>query len=163
MINALNWHCYFEKQSPEVFYKLRTAFSFKHFWWLLLYFSYWKQKIEYSFPLCLSPISENFILWFFILWRQKGNNNGRKQKTENRKQICTVVSVNTNKKKTLVVLELQGCNVQMQPSRGVLKERCSENMQQIYRKTPMPKCDWNHTSAYVFSCKFAAYFQNTFC
>ena len=37
--------------------------------------------------------------------------------------------------------------------------------------TPMPKCDfnkvvlhlyWNHTSAWVFSCKFAAYFQNTF-
>ena len=35
----------------------------------------------------------------------------------------------------------------------------------------MPKCDfkkaverlyWNHTSAWVFSCKFAAYFQNTF-
>ena len=35
----------------------------------------------------------------------------------------------------------------------------------------MPKCDfnkvalqlyWNHISAWVFSCKFAAYFQNTF-
>ena len=34
----------------------------------------------------------------------------------------------------------------------------------------MPKCDfnkvakpryWDHTSAYVFSCKYAAYFQNT--
>ena len=44
-------------------------------------------------------------------------------------------------------------------------------MQQIYRRTPMPKCNfnkvakqlyWNHTSAWVFSCKFAAYFQNTF-
>ena len=44
-------------------------------------------------------------------------------------------------------------------------------MPQIYRKTPMPKCDfykltkqryWNHTLAWVFSCKFAAYFQNTF-
>ena len=37
-----------------------------------------------------------------------------------------------------------------------------------YRRTPMPKCDFskvaysNHTSAWVFSCKFAAYFQNTF-
>ena len=28
--------------------------------------------------------------------------------------------------------------VQKQPSRGVLIKRCSENMQQIYRKTPMP-------------------------
>ena len=44
-------------------------------------------------------------------------------------------------------------------------------MRQIYRKTHMPKCDfnkvalqfyWNCTSAWVFSCKFAAYFQNTF-
>ena len=47
----------------------------------------------------------------------------------------------------------------------------SEDMQQIYWRTPMPKCGfnkvakqlyWNHTSAWVFSCKFAAYFQNTF-
>ena len=58
-----------------------------------------------------------------------------------------------------------------QPPRGILKKRCSENMQQIYRRTPMLKCDfnkvakqlyWNCTSARVFSCKFAAYFQNTF-
>ena len=43
-----------------------------------------------------------------------------------------------------------------------------ENMQQIYRRTPMPKYDlnkaarqlyWNHTSVWVFYCKFAAYFQ----
>ena len=30
-----------------------------------------------------------------------------------------------------------------QPSRGVLKKRCSENMQQIYKRTPMSKCDFN--------------------
>ena len=53
--------------------------------------------------------------------------------------------------------------IQKQPFRGVPKKRCSENKQQIYRRTPMPKCDfnkvakqlyWNHTSAWVFSCKF---------
>ena len=27
--------------------------------------------------------------------------------------------------------------------RGVLIKRCSENIQQIYRRTPMPKCDFN--------------------
>ena len=27
--------------------------------------------------------------------------------------------------------------------RSVLKKRFSENMQQIYRRTPMPKCDFN--------------------
>ena len=30
--------------------------------------------------------------------------------------------------------------VQKQPSRGIFRKRCSENMQQIYRRTPMPKC-----------------------
>ena len=30
---------------------------------------------------------------------------------------------------------------QKQPPRGVPRKRCSENMQQIYRRTPMPKCD----------------------
>ena len=30
-----------------------------------------------------------------------------------------------------------------QPSRGVLRKMCSKNMQQIYRKTPIPKCDFN--------------------
>ena len=34
-------------------------------------------------------------------------------------------------------------NAQKQPSRGVLMKRCSENMQQIYRRTSMPKCDFN--------------------
>ena len=52
---------------------------------------------------------------------------------------------------------------------GVPRKTCSANMQQIYRRTPMPTCDfnkvalelyWNRTSAWVFFCKFAAYFQN---
>ena len=58
-----------------------------------------------------------------------------------------------------------------QPPKGVPRKRYSENMQQIYRITSMPKCDfnklakqlyWNRTSAWVFSWKLAAYFQNTF-
>ena len=53
--------------------------------------------------------------------------------------------------------------IQKQLSRGVLRKRCSENMQQIYRRTPMPKCDFNkvaqqlysnHISAWMF-CEFA--------
>ena len=44
-------------------------------------------------------------------------------------------------------------------------------MKQIYRRTPMSKCDfnkvakqiyWNHTLPWVFYGKFATYFQNTF-
>ena len=47
-----------------------------------------------------------------------------------------------------------------QPTGGVLRKRCSENMQQIYRRKPIPECDlnkvatqlyWSHTSARVFS------------
>ena len=30
-----------------------------------------------------------------------------------------------------------------QPSRGVLRKRCSETLQQIYKRTPMLKCDFN--------------------
>ena len=63
---------------------------------------------------------------------------------------------------------LTSYELQKQPSRGVLRKRCSENMQQIDRRTPMPKRDFNkvtkqiHTSAWVFSYKFAAYFPNIF-
>ena len=32
---------------------------------------------------------------------------------------------------------------QKQPFKDILKKRCSENMLQIYRRTPMLKCDFN--------------------
>ena len=59
---------------------------------------------------------------------------------------------------------------QKQSSRGVLRKRCSENMQQIYRRTLMSKCDFNkvpevflgkgvRTSAWVFSYKFQNFFS----
>ena len=64
---------------------------------------------------------------------------------------------------------------QRQPPKYVFKKKCSKNMQQTSGRTPMPKCDfnkvakqlyrqlyWNPISAWVFSCKFAAYSQNTF-
>ena len=52
---------------------------------------------------------------------------------------------------------------QKQPFIGALTKTCSENMQQIYRrKTVAKQLYWHHTSARLFSCKFAAYFQNTF-
>ena len=33
-------------------------------------------------------------------------------------------------------------DTQKQPPGGVFKKGCSENMQQIYRRTPMPKYDF---------------------
>ena len=68
------------------------------------------------------------------------------------------------------ILQNTGVDVQKQPSRGILEKSSSENMQKIYRRTPMSKCDcnnvvkqfyWNHTST-SFCCKFAAYFKDTF-
>ena len=50
--------------------------------------------------------------------------------------------------------------MQKQPFRGVLRKRSSGNMLQIYRRTPVLKCDFNKVA--LLSCKFAAYFQNTF-
>ena len=59
--------------------------------------------------------------------------------------------------------ECQRCyhesSIQKQPSSAVLTKKCSENMPQIYRRTPIPKCNfnkvvkhlyWNHTSACNF-------------
>ena len=61
---------------------------------------------------------------------------------------------------------------QKQLSRGILRKRCSENMQQVYRRSPCRniilkkllynQLCWNRTSAWIFSCEFAAFFQNTF-
>ena len=35
---------------------------------------------------------------------------------------------------------------QKHPSRGVIQKSCSEIMKQIYRRTPMPTCDFNHVA-----------------
>ena len=37
-----------------------------------------------------------------------------------------------------------------QPLTGVPRKRCSENMQQIYRRTPMPKCDFNKVALQLY-------------
>ena len=76
-----------------------------------------------------------------------------------------------NKEHSLRFLDLHKPvkDTQQQPPRGVLRKRCSENMQLIYRKSPMPKCDFNIVATATLlkshfgmgvSCKFAACFQN---
>ena len=61
--------------------------------------------------------------------------------------------------------------VHKQPSIDVFIKKCPENMQRFYRRTPIRKYDfnkvarqlyWDHTSAWVFSCKLAANFQDNF-
>ena len=62
----------------------------------------------------------------------------------------------------------QPSSARSSPSEVFLRKRRSENMQQIYRKTTLPKCNfnkvanllyWNCTLAWVFSCEFITYFQ----
>ena len=39
--------------------------------------------------------------------------------------------------------------IQKQPPRGLPRRRCSENMQKIYRRKPMPNCDFNKVAKYT--------------
>ena len=46
---------------------------------------------------------------------------------------------------------IENCK-QMQPSRDVIKKRCSWNMQQVYKRAPMPKCDFNKVAKHLDGC-----------
>ena len=39
---------------------------------------------------------------------------------------------------------------QKQPPRGVPRKRCSKNIQQICRRTPMPKCNYNKVAKELY-------------
>ena len=52
-------------------------------------------------------------------------------------------SINLNKQSSEYVRIMEN-NRQKQSSRGVLRKWCSKNKQQIYRRTPIPKCDFNN-------------------
>ena len=59
----------------------------------------------------------------------------------------------TKKRNSIAVVFLEQ---QKHSSGGVLRKRGSENMQQIYRRTPMPKCDFNNVDLKTFrSVNFA--------
>ena len=45
---------------------------------------------------------------------------------------------------------LWNASMQKQPSRGVPMKRCSENMQQIYRRTPLAKCDFDKVAKELY-------------
>ena len=94
----------------------------------------------------------------------------RKKKKKKVKLGESVKTFHQRKVLKLYIKNFTSFTSKKQPSRVVLIKRFSENMQQIYSRTSMLKCDsnkvakqlfWNNTSAWVF-CKFAAYFLNTF-
>ena len=53
---------------------------------------------------------------------------------------------------------VQICVIEKQPPRGVFKKRRSENMQQIYSRTLMPKCDFNKVANWVYIVTFVLQF-----
>ena len=60
-------------------------------------------------------------------------------------------------------LQENTCASQKQPFRGVLEKRCSENVQQIYRRILMPKYDLNKVAKHrCFSVTFARFFRTAF-
>ena len=42
---------------------------------------------------------------------------------------------------------------QKQPSKGVRRKRCSENTQQVYRRKPMPKCNFKKVAKHFLHKK----------
>ena len=58
--------------------------------------------------------------------------------TQNLQQLYKFQKINVKSKRTVVP-----SIVQKQSSKDVLGKRCSENMQQIYRRTPTPKWHFN--------------------
>ena len=75
--------------------------------------------------LFLYPLKTSENLCFFLYFQ------GVKKETRGMKWV--------NWERSIIVVT--GCRHQKQPSIGVLRKRCYKNIEQIYRKTPVPKCD----------------------
>ena len=57
--------------------------------------------------------------------------------------MLLISQINLKKSSQLTNLEDTTIYYQKQSPRGALRKRCSENMRQIYLRTPMLKCDLN--------------------
>ena len=65
--------------------------------------------------------------------------------------VVIVVGVGCEKSQRVIRVSKRYFSLtQKEPSRGVLRKRCSENMQQIYRRTRMPKCDFNKVAKQLY-------------
>ena len=63
----------------------------------------------------------------------------------------------------ITLLHVIAFHLLKQPTRSALTKRCSENMQQVYRRTPMSKCDFNKAATQLnFPHIFRApFYRNT--
>ena len=48
-----------------------------------------------------------------------------------------------------VEIDISSTPLQKKPVKGVIRKRCSKSMHQIYRRTPMPKCDFNKATLLI--------------
>ena len=87
----------------------------------------------------INKTSLNFVIrqHLNLLWVTNHRLRGLKEQTLIGKLIirCLIASLN--------FCEISNNLAQKQPSRGVFRKRFSEKIQQIYRRTPMLKCDFN--------------------
>ena len=74
---------------------------------------------------------------------QKKLMSHKKKVSCKKKQQVSTTQKNVSCLKKLLSSSGTARHTQKQPSRCVLKKKCSENMQQIYRRPPMPKCVFN--------------------
>ena len=61
---------------------------------------------------------------------------------------------NNNEIRNFAFWKLVKYNIQKQLSAGILRKTRSENMQQIYRRAPMSKCDFNKVAATLLKSHF---------
>ena len=107
---------------------MRKAFrKWCHFELILSKYIFWLKTI--CIFVLLESFSGLFIVFVYILFNFPPTNIPE----------IVIENVVTN----AAILSFTTSVLKKQPSKGVFIKRCFENMEQIYRRTPMPKGDFN--------------------
>ena len=67
-----------------------------------------------------------------------------------------------NLKSVITYMRLDMLPLKKQPPRGVTRKRCPENMQQISRGTPTPKCDFSKVALHFVSLHCGTFLSEHF-
>ena len=121
-------------------------------------------RIPYSTPpddcFCLLKV-DDFPLDFekFCTCRERGKEKEREREIFFSQIQCKYITKNITEKQYSHIWKIPyGCRQKLltsfdewkQPFRGVLRKRCSENIHQIYGRTPMPNCDFNKVAKQLY-------------
>ena len=113
--------------SCEICEIFKNSFFAEHFWWLLLRFSDAVHIIKMLLtPLLLITYLKTSLPTSLLI-----------SKVQEHLLANMLWKYSTH-------FYLHYFNSQKQPPRSFLRKRCSENMPQIYMRTPMPKCNFNN-------------------